>query len=181
MQRARHLQQFVLAVAPDKVNLLAIVRRDEHRCGGGRVEALLVDARQVVGQPFVETGGQHGVGGHDVDPLQPRKSRQQIEVGRPQSVGIGRLVGERDHDGNEWTVQPARDQPPPQAVLVMPAGLRAPPLEGAEGGGQESRLLQQAPRAAVQVRAHLEIGACQAVEAVDGLAPPAQLVVELQD
>ena len=181
LQRTGHLQQLLLAVAPDEVNMLAVAWCYEQRRCDGRVEPLLVNARQVVRQSLVETGGQHGVGGDDVDPLQPRNPRQQVEVGWPQSVGFGRLVGKGRHDGKDWTSRPAGDQPLPQAVLVVTTGVRAPLLERAERGGEKPGLLQQPPRAAVEIRARLEVGAHEALEAVDGLTAPPQLVIELHD
>ena len=182
LQHARRLEQLVLAVATDEVELFAVAGRDNYgRGGGGRLETFFVNARQAVEQPLVIAGGEHGIGRDDVDPLQALHPCQQVEVGRPQAVGIGCLVRQRHHGADDRPRQSFRDQPPPQCMLVATSRSRAPPLERAERGGQETGLQQQAPRSAVNLGARFEVGPEEALEAVHALPLPQQVVVETHD
>ena len=65
-------------------------------------------------------------------------------------------------------------------MLVDQAGSGERDVIGAEGGGEEARLLEQAGRAAIERGAALERGADQALEVVDGAAVAVQRVVELE-
>jgi hypothetical protein len=66
---------------------------------GAGLEPYVLDPRQqVLVQPLMEAGVQDRVGRHEVDGLEARQPREQIEVGHPQPMAIGGLIGDGDDD-----------------------------------------------------------------------------------
>ena len=121
---------------------------------------------------------EHGAGGDDGDPGQPRQAGREVEVRRVEARRVGRAV----RDGDDRLAERARrgdlEQPPPQAVLVERAGGRGAGREGAERRREKAGLVQEAPRPAVDVRARLQVRDRQPLEGVDGAPVAREVVVE---
>ena len=132
-------------------------------------------------QPLVETGRQQAAGDDDVDRLEPREAREQIEIGLVQPVGIGDPVADGDDDVQDGIGTLTADQAVAQRVFVERARSRDPLLVLAAGGGEKARLLQHPGRAAVQVGVAREEVDEQLLEPIDPLALPPELVVEPDD
>ena len=65
---------------------------------------LLLNPGQPVVEPFAKSGRQDLLGRNYIDPLEPGKPRQQIEVRGPQAPRVGVPVGHGDDDMAEDTV-----------------------------------------------------------------------------
>ena len=100
----------------------------------------LLEPGPPVVQPLVEAGGEHALGRHDVERLEARDARQQIEVGLVEPFGVGNPVGDRDDDVADRIGGRLRDQPLAQRVLVAAARLAHAPLVVAERVGEKPRL-----------------------------------------
>ncbi len=158
------------------------VRHHEHRRrGDGLFEPHVLDPRQLaVVQPVVIPGVEQRLGGHHVDRLQEGHPRQQIEVGRPQPQAIRRLVRDGDDDAPiERTRRPQRQRPDGMFVDAGHRGERA--FERLERRREESRLREEASRAAIELGAPLELLRHQALEVRHRLMPSSQLVVQRKD
>ena len=172
---------FVFAVAADEHDAVGRRGREHRRRRLIARERHHFDVRQRVEEAGQVAGPEQGLGGDDGQRLQPGDARQQIVVGRPQTVAGRGEVGHRDDDARQRRgAGLEREQARPQAVLVDQAGGGERDVVGAEGGGEEARLLEQAGRAAIERRPALERGADQALEVVDGAAVAVQRVVELE-
>ena len=125
---------------------------------GGALEPLLVDARQELRQALVKAGGQHGLRGHDIDPLQRGETRQQVEVGRPQPVRVVRVVRNGGDNMDQRPGETLVDGTAAQAVLVQPAGPGHALLKRPKRGCEKACLPQQPARPAIDLGAGLEIG-----------------------
>ena len=129
-------------------------------------------------EAFEHAGGQHRFGAHEIDRFESGKPGEQIEVSRPQAVGIGDAIGHGDDDPPERPCRGVRRQHGAERVLVQRVGGGGTRLVGAERGGQKDRLLQQLLRAAIDVAIRLELVAEVALEIVDRAAQPTDEIVE---
>ena len=70
-------------------------------------------------QPFEKSGSQHRLGAHEIELLEPGQARQQIEVRRPEAVGIGQAIGHRDDDAPQRTRPTERSRAAQSAQRVL--------------------------------------------------------------
>ena len=139
-----------------------------------------VDAGQGFEEPLEIAGGEQRFGGDQVDRFEAGDARQQIEIRRPQPRPIGALIGHRDNHPPDRPRARLFEQTRAQAVLVERAVLREARFVGAERRHEKARLLQQPPRAAIDLRARFERAADQPLEVVDAAMLAPQRVVERQ-
>jgi hypothetical protein len=104
-RKPRNGDELLFAIAADERTRRAVRRLMRIRVGheqrrqrvAGRRQPRVFDPRhETVVQPLVISRVEQRVGRDDVDRLQAGHPRQQIEIGRPQSVRVRRLVGDRD-------------------------------------------------------------------------------------
>src|SRR5262245_9720672 len=129
-------------------------------------------------QSLVEARPQNGVGADNVDGLEARKPRQQIEVCRKQTGGVRNPVGNRDDEVPKGLPRRLAYQMLAQKVFVARAALENATLVPAKRAREEAGLRQQLLEAAV-----VPIGASKRVrheffKSVDPLRLSTQLVVE---
>ena len=68
--------------------------------------------------PLVERAGHDGIRRDDVQPLEPRESRQQIPIRRAQPVAVRRGVADSEHDVSPRIGRRCREQSLTKPVLV---------------------------------------------------------------
>ena len=128
----------------------------------------------------MEASVQHGFGGDDVDARQARQAQQQIEVGGPQAVGVGDLIGHRDHHVSDrvgcWRGREGVAQP----VLVEHARRGKRGFIAAKHRHEVPRLRDQAQRAAIDLRPGRERADQNPFEIIHPAAVAADPVVERQ-
>ena len=109
-------------------------------------------AWQQVVQALEPAGGEHGLGGDDLDGLHIGQPRREIEVGVPQAVAVAGLVGDGDDQPPIGPRQRRRHQPLAQRVFVMCAQRLAPGFVAAKRRRKEPRLAQHALGAGIALR-----------------------------
>jgi hypothetical protein len=141
--------------------------------------AHFVEPRPPVVHALVESGCEDALGGHDLEPLEARDARQQIEIGREQPFAFGDPVGDRHDDVPHRVARRLGDQPLAQRVLVAAGRLGDQPLVFAKRAGEELRLHAHPPRGAIELVA-AERTVDQLFEPLHLLRLAPQLIVEAQ-
>ena len=181
----RHGHQLLFSVAQRKPQPSRLVgrrleQRPRRRAGAGRIPGVdLFETRPPAVKPLVETGSEHLLGADDVEALETRHARKQIEVGDEQPVGIGNPVGQRHDDVSDERRQRLAHQLFAQHVLVAAARRARPRFVVPEGLGEKPRLRQQSIGAAIARRAAERLFD-QLLEPLDLLRLAAQLIVEAE-
>jgi hypothetical protein len=146
-----------------------------------RVEPHIFDSRQeMLVQAQVVPGFEDRLRRDDIDRLDARHPREQIEIRGPEPAAVRGLV--RDGDDQLSIERPRRrERQRAHAVLVDTRDAGQRPLELLEGRREKHRLRQQPCRAAIVRSARLQCAGHQAIEIRHGLVPPPQLIVEREN
>jgi len=99
----------------------------------------------------MESRSENRLRGNDVERLEARDPREQIEIGDVESLGVRDPIRDRDDDALNRIGGGLGDQSIAEEVLVARAGLANALLVLAKGAGEKPRLLSQPLGAAIEV------------------------------
>ena len=178
------LGNLLFPVAIREVARLGVVRHEQRPGLEGRrlpvVEADLLDAGQQRVDALVPARRELRFGRDDVDRVDAVESREQVEVRRPEAARLHRPIRNGDDQPSMGRGARVLEPEATKAVFVHGAAREHPAFVGPERRDEEHRLPEHPLGAAVERRAILELLHEQALEVVDALLLPAELVVELE-
>ena len=150
--------------------------------GGGRLvpPRFLLDAGQLVLDAIAKSCVVRLVGDDDVEPRDAGQPAEQVEVGGPQTPGIGRMIRDRDDDVIERQRRLQRDQPPPEDVLVPSPARDDAALVAEIGEREKARLVDQSLAAAIGAALDAQLMEQRSREAAHRTLAAPQLVVEVE-
>ena len=134
-----------------------------------------------VEQALVKAGGEQPLRRDDINRVEARQSRQQIEVGRVQAMRIGDPITDGHDNAAQRARRLRREEEPSKRVLVDGFSGARTSLVRTKRGCQEPGLLQHALGATVEIGVTFETVGEQFFESVDGLSLTTELIVEPYD
>ena len=172
----------LLAVAR-RVGQRVAGRHEQHRWRPAVIDrdARLLDARQPLVNPLVESAGNHGIGRHEVDAFEAGHPRQQIPVRRKQALAVGRVIANRQHDVPPGVRRRFTNQLTPKHVVVNAVRHLDKAFEMPEHGHQKAGLPDEPFGAAVLGRARFQRAKHVALEGIDALQISLKGVVKPHD
>jgi hypothetical protein len=102
-----------------------------NRTPGQRGFARFLDLRQLAFKPLSKSRIMNFIGQHDVH-AQPVPASQQVEVRRPQTARVGRMVGHGHHDMIDGPRRPFAEQPLAKRMFVQRPTRADGPFVGQE-------------------------------------------------
>ena len=175
--------QFVFAIPAGEAERITARRNDQRRrddrAVAGRHAHFLELGEQAM-QPLEQSGCQLPFGRQNLERLEIRQAREQVEVGRRQAVDVMRRLTNRDDRGPDTDVAMAWRADVNADGARREGRTTRRDVRSPERGGEEPRLAKQAFRTRIVLRCRLERRDQQAREVVHRLPVASQRVVEVQ-
>src|SRR6266849_334436 len=172
------MAQFLFPVAMNETERFRIVSRrpDERRHGRSAGlfirRASFLNPRQLALDPLAKTCVMRPVGDDDVKSDHAAETSEQIEVCRPQSPGIRRVIGDGHHDTVEWQHHLSLEQPPLELVFIEAAARGNAPLVPEKRESEETCLVDETLAAPIGAALHPELIEKHTRKAADVALPP---------
>ena len=125
----------------------------------------------------MEARAKNTLGRHNVERLEARNSRQQIEIGDEEPLGVGDPIGNGDENSGDRPRRRFVDQTLAQQVFIDCAGFTDPPFVFPKGSCEKRRLLAHSLGAAIDIARSKRLRD-ECLEPIDVLRLTPQQIVE---